>query len=76
MKCQFCNSVALRRSRLRRSDIARLLMFQYPIRCRGCHMRVYVWAHQAFKVKAAGKSREGGQGHPQTENKGTAAGTP
>jgi hypothetical protein len=75
MKCRFCNSEALRRSRLRRSDIARLLMIQYPIRCRRCHIRVYVWAHEAFKLKAAGKSRERGQGHPPAEDKGTASGT-
>lgn len=72
MKCRFCNSIALRRSRLRKSDLPRLLLFQYPIRCRGCHMRVHVWMHQAFRLNLAGKAGKRGEEQRPTESKGTA----
>jgi DNA-directed RNA polymerase subunit RPC12/RpoP len=75
MKCRYCNSAIMRRSRLRLSDLARLLlMFQYPIRCRYCHNRVHVWAHQAFKLKAAIGSREQGPDEAATESHETARG--
>jgi len=72
MKCFYCNSVILRRSRLRRSDIFWLLKFQYPIRCRECHTRTHVPVLQALKLKAAGKGREHGQGDRATESKESA----
>ena len=42
LKCVECSSSRLRRSRLRLKDLERLLLLQYPIRCRRCHRRDYV----------------------------------
>ena len=42
LQCIECSSTRLRPSRLRLKDLERLLLLQYPIRCRRCRRRDYV----------------------------------
>jgi hypothetical protein len=39
--CPECTSSSFRLSHFRVKDIERLLLLQYPVRCRHCHLRVY-----------------------------------
>lgn len=39
MRCHWCGSTHLRTSRFRMSDLPRLLLFQYPVRCQVCYQR-------------------------------------
>jgi hypothetical protein len=39
------------------TDIARLLILQYPVRCRHCGMRRFVGIHLAYQVHRARKLR-------------------
>jgi len=57
MKCRFCDSVKLRISRFHASDIKQLMLFRYPVRCRGCLERYYVRIPQAFEIRRASKLR-------------------
>ena len=61
LKCIECSSSKLRPSRLRSKDLERLLLFQYPIRCRRCHRRDYVGLQrvlwQVCKAQRPVKSR-------------------
>ena len=41
MQCPHCSSTHFRVSRLRRGDLLRLLVLQYPVRCRDCRERAY-----------------------------------
>lgn len=57
MKCHYCGSTKLRVSRLRGGDIVRLLLFQYPIRCRACRERDYAGLMLALGLRQAEKAR-------------------
>jgi hypothetical protein len=41
MTCAECSSSSFRLSRFRIEDVERLLLLQYPVRCRRCHRRAY-----------------------------------
>jgi hypothetical protein len=57
MKCPHCGATTFRTSRLRPSDIPRLLLFQYPVRCRTCRERGFAGLMLALNLKQAGKIR-------------------
>jgi hypothetical protein len=50
MKCFHCGSLDFRTSRLRRADVRRLFYFQYPLRCRFCHERIFVDLLTAWRI--------------------------
>jgi hypothetical protein len=56
LRCIECSSSGLRPSRLRLKDVERLLLLQYPIRCRRCRRRDYVGLQrvlwQAWKARS------------------------
>jgi hypothetical protein len=41
--CHGCGSSELRISRLRRADLGKLLSLRYPVRCRVCRERDYIF---------------------------------
>jgi len=43
MNCPFCGRCCLSTSRLRRSDLPQLLIGFFPMRCRDCVYRFFVW---------------------------------
>lgn len=51
MRCRFCGSEKLRTSRFRGTDLFRILLFEYPIRCRECDMRGYTTILQALHIR-------------------------
>ena len=57
MKCQYCGSTKLRTSRFRVGDVVRLLLFQYPLRCRACRERDYAGLMLAIGLRQAEKAR-------------------
>jgi DNA-directed RNA polymerase subunit RPC12/RpoP len=57
LKCINCEATTFRTSKLRLTDIARLLILQYPVRCRHCGMRMFVGIHLAYRVHRARKLR-------------------
>jgi len=58
MRCLGCRSTRIRISRLRLSDLAHLLLFHYPVRCRSCLQRDYVNFIAAWRLR---RSHTGGQ---------------
>jgi hypothetical protein len=57
MKCSHCGAGSFRTSHLRLVDIPRLLLFQYPVRCRTCRERDYAGLLLALNIRQAGKLR-------------------
>jgi hypothetical protein len=53
MKCDWCGSIDLRASRFRLRDLPRLLIFQYPARCRSCHRRSFHGFFSVLKITQA-----------------------
>ena len=41
MTCVECSSSSFRLSRFRWTDLERLALLQYPVRCRNCHSRTF-----------------------------------
>jgi len=58
MMCSLCGSDKLRLSRLRRSDLAHLLFFSYPIRCIKCFERRYVNLIAACRIGLESRTRQ------------------
>jgi hypothetical protein len=52
-RCHFCGAASLRRSRLRATDFAWLLMLHFPVRCRRCSKRQHVFLTEARRINAA-----------------------
>jgi len=52
-RCNFCSAASLRRSRLRASDFPWLLVLHWPVRCRRCSKRQFVFLTYARKIIAA-----------------------
>jgi hypothetical protein len=50
MRCNLCGSTTFRLSRLRVSDLPRMAIFQYPVRCRNCYKRTFTSLLFALKV--------------------------
>ena len=57
MNCPQCGSNHLRTSRIRPSDIPRVFLFQWPVRCRVCRERSYIGFVLALNLKQSEKVR-------------------
>gem|GEM_PF-1254818 len=57
-RCQFCGGSSLRRSRLRVSDLPWLLLLHWPVRCRRCSKRQFLFFTEARRVIAATPSHK------------------
>jgi hypothetical protein len=57
MKCALCASSTFRTSRLRISDVVRLLLLQYPVRCKKCRERSFASLMFALNLRQASKAR-------------------
>lgn len=73
MRCPYCGSTSFRTSRLRLSDIARLLLFQYPVRCRACRERQFTGLTLALNLRQAGRIRRMEEHAKRTEENMRAA---
>jgi hypothetical protein len=58
MRCKDCSSSSFRLSRWRWSDLERLALLQYPVRCRVCHRRTYAGLPLALALYQARKARK------------------
>jgi hypothetical protein len=58
MKCPYCDSPKFRTSRIRMSDVPRLALLQYPVRCRLCRERFYVGVTLALHLLQAQRARQ------------------
>jgi hypothetical protein len=56
--CPTCGSPDLRTSHFRRSDIGRLLLLQYPMRCRTCRERSFGFLLRMIAMKKHGELRK------------------
>jgi hypothetical protein len=63
MFCQQCGSTKFRASRLRVTDLTKLLCLRLPIRCRSCSLRRYTNILEALRIRRADKIRHGEQHH-------------
>jgi len=52
-RCNFCSAASLRRSRLRSTDFPWLLVLHWPVRCRRCSKRQFVFLTDARRIIAA-----------------------
>lgn len=59
MNCPYCGTPKFRTSRVRISDIPRLALLQFPVRCRLCRERFHVGMSLALHMLKAEKVREG-----------------
>ncbi len=50
LQCHDCGSTQIRRSRLRLTDLKRLVLLRYPVRCAVCYARGYAWILDAFSI--------------------------
>ena len=58
MRCNTCGLTTFRLSRLRVSDLPRMVFFlQYPVRCRSCYKRAFMGILFALKVGYQDKLR-------------------
>ena len=64
--CPECSSSNFRLSRFRIRDIERLLLLQYPVRCRHCHRRVYANLPLALMLLQASRVRRERREHEAT----------
>jgi hypothetical protein len=68
MRCIICGSTTFRLSRLRVSDLPRMAIFQYPVRCRNCSKRAFISFPLALKVGYQDKLR-----HQERQGKSSVA---
>jgi hypothetical protein len=59
MNCPYCGIPKFRASRVRFSDIPRLALLQFPVRCQLCRERFHVGISLALHLKQAQRVREG-----------------
>ncbi len=59
MNCPYCGTPKFRTSRVRISDIPRLALLQFPVRCRLCRERFHVGMSLALHMLQAERVREG-----------------
>jgi hypothetical protein len=64
--CSECSSSSFRLSRFRAKDVERLLLLQYPVRCRNCHHRTYAGLALAMVLKQASRIRRERREHEAT----------
>lgn len=55
--CRTCGLSNFRTSRLRASDLSRLLLLRLPVRCLNCDERAFTSLNQFLKVRRARKAR-------------------
>lgn len=55
--CSECSSSSFRLSRFRWSDLERLALLQYPVRCRTCHRRTFAGVALAIALYQARRAR-------------------
>jgi hypothetical protein len=68
MTCPTCFNSSFRLSRLRSADVAPLLAFRYPVRCRVCDhrmhagflMALHLWQERKRKRQSVAPHRSGG----------------
>ena len=58
MNCPYCGIPKFRTSRLRFSDLPRLALLQFPVRCRLCRERFHVGMSLALHLLKAQKVRD------------------
>jgi hypothetical protein len=64
--CPECSSSSFRLSRFRLKDVERLLLLQYPVRCRKCQRRVYAGLPLALVLLQASRVRRERRSHEAT----------
>jgi hypothetical protein len=62
--CHFCGGMSLRRSRFRPSDFSWLLILHWPVRCRRCSKRQFVFWTSARRIMAS-KAPNAPEAHTQ-----------
>jgi hypothetical protein len=55
--CPECSSSSFRISRFRWSDLERLALLQYPVRCRHCHRRTFAGFPLALALYQARRAK-------------------
>lgn len=58
MNCPYCGTPKFRTSRVRLSDLPRLALLQYPVRCRLCRERFHVGISLALNLFQSQRVRE------------------
>jgi len=58
MNCPYCGTPKFRTSRVRFSDIPRLALLQFPVRCRLCRERFHVGISLALHLLQSQRVRE------------------
>jgi hypothetical protein len=61
MNCPYCGTPKFRTSRIRFSDLPRLALLQFPVRCRLCRERFHVGMSLALNLAQSQKVREAEQ---------------
>ncbi len=51
MNCPYCGTSTFRLSHLRLTDFSRLILLRFPVRCRLCRERFYVFLSTAMSVR-------------------------
>lgn len=57
MICTDCSASSFRLSRFRWSDLERLALLQYPVRCRSCHRRTFAGLPLALALYQARRAK-------------------
>jgi hypothetical protein len=55
--CRDCGNSNFRTSHFRLEDVLRLLLLQYPVRCRVCEKRSFIFIWQVSKIKRDAQKR-------------------
>jgi hypothetical protein len=58
MNCPYCGTPKFRTSRLRLTDVPRIALLQFPVRCRLCRERFHVGISLALHLLQAQRVRE------------------
>jgi len=61
MNCPYCGTPKFRTSRIRFSDLPRLALLQFPVRCRLCRERFHVGMSLALHLAQSQRVREAEQ---------------
>jgi hypothetical protein len=69
MTCAECFSSSFRLSRFRMEDVERLLLLQYPVRCRRCHGRAYAELPLALVLLHADRVRHERREHEEARRR-------
>jgi hypothetical protein len=59
MNCPYCGTPKFRTSHVRFSDLPRLALLQFPVRCRLCRERFHVGVSLAMHLLQSERVREG-----------------